>query len=141
MKYNKLSFATISLPIIAFILLLIWPDIKTVLLVTIICIIISIISIILGLISKKQIKETREKGIILSMIGTFLSFFILAIGIFEIIGLTSMNNIDYANKTYCTFTNLTKNCVKNNDGTATCVYANAFEIKCSSSILKKEQFK
>lgn len=98
-----------------------------------------IATIVLSIMSFSQIKKKNQKGkifAILALVGLFLAFVLsFVIGIIQIGNMSEEERNDLI---YCPYVG---DCVDNKDGTSTCVYVDDSEVKCTTELLKEDQFK
>lgn len=129
---TKLAFAAV---IIAIVLLLAWPNLKTVKIALGISTILSLGALINSLFSHKKIdyyrhNERRLNG--LTLIFSFIELLIIGISFTIFI---CLENIKFNDKNICTYSSIIS-CVDNKDGTSTCNFLNRLEVPCSTKLVK-----
>ncbi len=141
-RNNNLATASLCFAlgnIILFIILAnVQMDLKLILL---ICLLVCASAFITGIVGVTQInKDETQKGKGMAITGIVLG----ALGIFFFglgyLGMNMLNNPEIT-KQFCTDEQLVTECVKDDEKTATCLYANTNEIKCYIEDLKESQFK
>ncbi len=94
---------------------------------------------IAALVVNKMAKKENENGKN-SLAVTIISVVLIVLGSIATLGYVVLNNQTYLDNAICPNEAVIKDCVNNNDGTATCNYAGS-EIKCSTDSLKETQYK
>ena len=97
-------------------------------------IVISVVALVLAIIYKKQ---ADKKGMITASI--VIAIICIVFNLLALLGYAVMNNPDMA-KTLCVNHALVKDCVSNNDGTSTCLYAGSTELTCNDEDLSDSQY-
>lgn len=135
-KFNLMSIVSLVSLIIALIIFIFWPD-NALLIGFGIILLFSIVAIVCGFIGRSQIKKTKEKGKVLSLIVIIIGFFLSFTCILTMLVLVVIKDVDFNDAVLCPELS---ECVDNGDGTSTCMDG-VMEITCSTDKLAKEQFK
>lgn len=131
---TKLALAGI---IFAFVLVALWPDLKTIKIAFGIGTLLAITSAIISITSANKIDSHRynEKKLIrLIIIFSIIELIFMTSSFFVFI---SLENIKFTDKYICPSYTIT-NCTDNKDGTSTCNFLNRIDIPCSTKIVKSK---
>ena len=95
--------------------------------------------LVMSIVALVQIKKKNQSGkiyAVLGLVGTILSFVIMiVIGVVQI---ANMSEEELNDVLYCPHAT---DCVDNGDGTSSCTSSNDSIIKCTTKLLKEDQFK
>ena len=133
---NKLGITAFALTILSSIICFV-PSEATWLAVTLILLIIA--SLIMGIVALSQIKKKNQSGKvfpILAIIGVILIFVISITA--AVIEIQNMPEEEFNDLMYCPYA---IDCVDNGDGTSSCISVDDSQVKCSTDLLKEDQFK
>ena len=93
----------------------------------------------MSIVALVQIKKKNQSGkiyAVLGLVGTILSFVIMiVVGVVQI---ANMSEEELNDVLYCPHAT---DCVDNGDGTSSCTSSNDSIIKCTTKLLKEDQFK
>lgn len=131
---TKLALAGI---IFAFVLVVLWPGLKTIKIAFGIGTLLAITSTIISITSANKIDSHRynEKKLIrLIIIFSIIELIFMTSSFFVFI---SLENIKFTDKYICPSYTITK-CTDNKDGTSTCNFLNRIDIPCSTKIVKSK---
>lgn len=131
---TKLALAGI---IFAFVLVVLWPGLKTIKIAFGIGTLLAITSAIISITSANKIDSHRynEKKLIrLIIIFSIIELIFMTSSFFVFI---SLENIKFTDKYICPSYTIT-NCTDNKDGTSTCNFLNRIDIPCSTKIVKSK---
>ena len=129
---TKIAFTAV---IIAVVLLLAWPNLKSVKIALGISTLLSLGALLNSLFSHKKIDYYRHNEKRLNGLTLIFSFIeLLIIGISFTIFLC-LENIEFNDKNICTYGSVIS-CVDNKDGTSTCNFLNRLEVPCSTELVK-----
>ncbi len=123
--------------ILAFVLVMFWPGLKTIKIAFGIGTILAITSTIISITSANKIdthryNEKKLNGLIIVLSIIELIFMIASFFVF-----ISLENIKFTDKYICPSYSVT-NCTDNKDGTSTCNFLNKIGIPCSTKIVKNK---
>lgn len=137
-KTNLFAILSLVAIIIDALVFIIWPDGDTVKLGLAICVIFAIVAFVLGIISRKQIKKSNEKGKGMALTSLILGIIMFIWTGYTLIIMYAIEDIEFNDQIMCS---QVTDCVDNGDGTSTCSFAGVYEIPCSTDVLTEEQFK
>ena len=105
-----------------------------------------IAAIVLSVLANKELKKLKNggkgKGKGQATAGLVLGIVNIAMVVLGALGMYMISDVEIASMAYCpNEMNMVKDCVDNNDGTATCLYMNTIELKCYTDVLDESQFK
>lgn len=133
---NKIGIASFVLAILSIIVLFIPSD---AIWLGVLYDIVTLVALVMSIVALVQIKKKNQSGklyAILGLVGTILSFIIMiVVGIIEF---SNMPEEEFNDIMYCPYA---IDCVDNKDGTSSCVYIDDTTVKCTTDLLKEEQFK
>ena len=132
---NKIGIASFVLAILSIIMLLI-PSEATWL--GAVYFIVVLAGLVMSIVALVQIKKKNQSGkvyAVLGLVGTILSFVIMfVVGVVQV---ANMSEEEFNDMIYCPYAT---DCVDNDDGTSSCVYVDDSTVKCTTDLLKEDQF-
>ncbi len=132
---NKIGIASFVLVILSIIILFIPSE---AIWLSILYDIVVLVGLVLSIVALVQIKKKNQSGkvyAVLGLVGVILSFVIMiVVGVAQI---ANMPEEEFNDMMYCPYVT---DCVDNGDGISSCVYVDDSTVKCSTKLLKENQF-
>lgn len=98
-----------------------------------------IASLIMGIVALSQIKKKNQSGKVFPILAIIVVILIFVISIIAaVIEIKNMPEEEFNDLMYCPYA---IDCVDNGDGTSSCIYVDDSQVKCSTDLLKEDQFK